>query len=223
MDLTFTRTSSVNASCTSGSETTTTGTLSGSLQLVTGLAKAGTVGSSALSFSVGASTVVTDAECVTPTTEACVATTIWLSSEPTTETTPPVGEGEALTGITPETIVSKEVRLAAPKGALRVDGALVDSKKPTWNAKTKVLSITSSTAGIVTGSATMTGGKPKTFHTTCTLAGKTDTVTLIDNEDATYTSAAGSPLTAHTVLTGTLTVASPLTPAVYDIETYKAG
>ncbi len=223
MDLTFTRTSSVNASCTSGSETTATGTLSGSLQLVTGLAKAGTVGGSTTSFTVGTSTVVTDAECVTPTTEACVAATVWLSSVSAGLTTPPEGEGEAMTGTTPETIVAKEVKLAAPKGATRVDGAVVDSKTPTWNAKTKVLSITSSTTGIVTGSATLTGGKVQTLHATCTLGGKTDKVTLIDNESATYTSAAGSPLTAHTVLTGTLTVASPSTPAFYEIETYKAA
>jgi hypothetical protein len=41
------------------------------------------------------------------------------------------------------------------------------------------------------------------------------------NVSATYASAAGSPIVAHTVLTGNLAVATPATPAYYEIISAK--
>jgi hypothetical protein len=220
IDLNFKATSHKAATCTSGSETIYTGTLSGEAKLVTGLTGGGTVGGTSVTFNVKGSApqILVDSGCVTPIDECLPETTF----DSTTTGSKPAAGG--LDGTEDGTkfdfvLVARKTTLSSPKGAVRTDAAEVDTSPPSWNAKTGVLSVTTSSAGIVTGSATLSGGTVKTSTFPCSYGGKSYTMHITQNTTANYASPAGQDITAHTSLTGTLAVAASKGTGVIDIVT----
>jgi hypothetical protein len=80
--------------------------------------------------------------------------------------------------------------------------------------------VSSSSAGIVTGSATVSGGAPRTVTETCVFDKKSYKLSSTRNSTpATYTSAAGKELVGHTLLGGNLTVTTHSTAAGFDVVT----
>jgi hypothetical protein len=224
IDLTFTATSHKAADCTSGSETIYSGTLTGEAKLVTGLTGGGTVGGTSLKFDATGSTpqIQVDNGCVAPPTDECTNDIIYASGA--TETTP-VSSGDfgPLDGKAYDEVgVERMTDLAKPAGATRGDLAGVTTPAATWNASTHTLSVTTTSAGIVTGSATLTGGKPSTTTSTCTYAGKKYKISSTLDETATYASPSGKAITAHDSLGGNLVVANDTGHAFYDVGTAKA-
>jgi hypothetical protein len=215
VSLTLTSTSHKAGACSSGSETIYTGTLSGEAELVTGLTGGGTVGGK--SVTLKASTTV-DSDCVTNTND-CIASTLFDSG---TSAGPiqALGLSEPTQGKTFDFVSTiQELALASPKGATRSDIALVQAPLATWNSKTGVLTVTSTSAGIVTGSATLSGGKSMTSSFPCTYAGKTYTIKNIENLTANYASPAGKAITGHTSLGGELVAPSSAKDAEFIIST----
>jgi hypothetical protein len=223
VDLAFKATSNKAATCTTGSEKVYSGTLKGKLTLVTGLTGGGTVGGTSLSFTLATPDITVDSACVPPATNDCLASSAFISS---TDVTSPLAGGlwgnfggQSFAAVSVET----ETALKAPKDATRIDGAEVDAAAPKYDATTKVFSVTTSASGIVTGSATLSGGTVKKVKTTCSFGGKTYKVTASNDQDANYSSPAGKAITADTSLSGTLTVANATGTGDFDIETSKVS
>jgi hypothetical protein len=220
IDLNFKATSHKAATCTSGSETVYTGTLSGEAKLVTSLTGGGTVGGASVTFNFKESAphMLVDSGCVAPLDE-CLAETSFSSS--TTGTKPEAGGLEGTEDGTKVdfVLVARKKTLSSPKGAFRTDDAEIDTSPPSWNAKTGVLSVTTSSAGIVTGSATLSGGTVKTTTFPCTFGGKSYTMHVTQNTTANYSSPAGKAITAHTSLTGKLAAAAAKGTGLIDIVT----
>ncbi len=217
LDLTFRTTKTTRTTCVSGSETVYTGTLSGKVQFATGLSAAGTISSSSIIFNEGKPQVKVDAGCVTPPTP-CTGSIIWSSG--VNPAVPVASGGNPGTG-SDYVGVEREVKLSAPAGASRIDIASVVAPAPSWDPTTKILSVTSTASGIVTGSATLSGGTDSTTTSPCTFSGKKYTLTNLVDFSAKYSSPAGHALTAHTVLTPALVAPAPAHPAFYEIETVK--
>jgi hypothetical protein len=221
LDMTFKGTSSKDATCTTGSETVYTGTMSGSFSLVTGLTGGGTISSSDLSLPSAVLTV--DTECVPPTTAtSCTSeagTSFVSNSTPGLFADGIYGsvEGTKLSAVS----VARFTDLTSPAGASRGDIDSIDASRATF--KDKVLSVTTSSAGLVTGSATLSKGKSKTISTPCTSGGKTYTVKTVEDQKATFTSPAGSPITSTPNLGPPITAPSPSKTAAYDVTTVKAS
>lgn len=222
VDLAFSATSHQAAACTSGSETIYTGTLTGSVTLTTGLTNGGTVHGKSLTFDVKGSSpsITADDDCV-PAINDCESVTIFLSSSSEEPGVLASGIEGTLLGATADEIgVVDQTDLSAPAGAVREDGAELSGKFMKWSASTKTLSVSSSTSGIVTGSATLTGGKVTKGSTTCTFDGTTYKLSALAASDATYSSPSGEALTAHTLLSGDL-AAPNSTDAGYEVLTAK--
>lgn len=223
IDLTFKATSHQAASCSSGSETIYTGTLSGQAELVTGLTGGGTVGGTSVSFTGKGSAprISVDSGCV-PVTDDCVAAKVFASGaaagkpEAGGVTVPGPGKSYELVS------VSRRVALSSPAGAYRDDVALVHVSPPSWDPKTHVLSVTTTSSGIVTGSATLSGGKATTMSLPCSYAGKSYTIKETENTTASYASPKGGTITGHTSLTGKLAAPAARSGATYIITTVTA-
>ena len=82
-----------------------------------------------------------------------------------------------------------------------------------------MLSVSTTSSGIVTGSATLSGGKPKTVSYPCSYGGKSYTLTETDDMTANYASPAGEAITGHTSLTGNLAAPSSAKDATYVVTT----
>jgi hypothetical protein len=208
IDVTFKATSHKAGTCSTGSETVYTGTLSGEAELVTGLSGGGTVGGKSISFDGAGFTpeVTVDSDCVVNIDE-CTASTFFVSG---TSAGPieAVGIDETVSGkLLSEVSDIRELKLSTPKGAMRDDITLVQAAPLSWDSKTGVLSATSTSSGIVTGSATLSGGKSTTTSFSCTWKGKTYKVTSLENLTANYASPAGKAITAHNAIGGN--VAAP--------------
>jgi len=220
IDLNFQATSHKAATCTSGSETIYTGTLSGEAEVVTGLTGGGTVGGKSVKFNVKGSApdMAVDSDCVAPVDECLTQTS--FSSATSGKKAEAAGLHGTEDGIKFDFVtVARKKTLSSPTGAYRIDDAEVDVSPPSWNAKTGVLSVTTSSAGIVTGSATLSGGTLKKTTFPCTYAGKSYTVKVTTNTTANYSSPAGKNITAHTSLTGNLVAKPTKGTGVIDIET----
>jgi hypothetical protein len=220
IDLNFKATSHKAATCTSGSETVYTGTLSGEAEVVTGLTGGGTVGGKSVTFNVKGSApdLMVDSDCV-PAIDECLSETTFTSSTTGTKTEAGGLDGTENGVKFDFVLVARKTTLSSPKGAYRTDGAEVDTSPPTWNAKTGVLSVTASSAGIVTGSATMSGGTDKTSTFPCSYGGKSYTMHVTSNTTANYSSPAGKAITGHTSLTGNLVAAAAKGTGLIGIET----
>jgi hypothetical protein len=195
VDVAFADTSKKPASCLVGSGTVYTGTLKGTVTIKTGFKSIGTLGGTSLSFAVPNTLQALD---------GCVPHAPCLS-----EWTSPPGSVEALgdtigaTGSTEKTTTIVETTTKLSSTVNRVDGAVMSTPKPTFSAGT--LSIKTSSSGIITGSATLSGGtKEPTETLPCvTPTGKEYTEHQTDYVNTTFKSPAG--LAAHTLLSGTLT------------------
>lgn len=204
--LTFTATSHKAVTCQEGHETIYSGRLRGTVKLVTGLPGGGTVGGTSLNFDAkgSAPVVEVDSDCVTNAND-CTTSEIFSS--------PSGKDGVAATGFE-ETIAGKPttyvgvirtVRLKAPRLAERLDEALsTPTRGFVWNSRRGVLGVTTTSTGMVTGSATLSGGTQEHFTTSCKYNGKTYKVTAVDDTNAKYSSPRGQAITAHTSLTGAL-------------------
>jgi len=199
-------------SCTYGpSETIFTGTLKGSVHLVSGTKPASvTLSSASASFSHGANTLTAN-PCfgVVPCTGSS-----WSapesSSGPASGSVSAAGLGiytgtrvQYWTTVVRETVLSKTSRLT------RTDGASVEVPKPKWDAAAKALMVggSSSASGIVTGSGTLIGkGAGVPFGGQCSTSGR-----KMSDFTIAYRSAKLSKwkkFVAKTSLTGTLTASS---------------
>lgn len=179
------------------------------------------MGGKSVTFSVkGASPEVSvDPDCVPPPANPCTAATVFSSAK-TGAKAEAAGifgteAGKAVSFVT----VERKVILTAPKGASRADVALVDASAPSWDSTTHVLSVSTTASGLVTGSATLTGGKAKTVSEPCSYDGKNYTVALTENTTAKYKSPAGKAITGHTSLTGNLAAPASAKGATYLVET----
>jgi hypothetical protein len=221
VDLKFKETSSTPATCASGSETIYSGTLNGKVSLVTGLTGGGTVGGSALNFTVGTPEIIVDSSCLPPPANECLGLSGFVSG---TDTTSTLGAGfwGTIEGVTDDSVdIETQTALSAPANATRLDAAEQDAAAPTYDSKTKVLSVTTSTSGFVTGSATLSGGTTSTTTSTCSFGAKTYTLTATSDSDANYASPAGKAISAKTSLSGTMTVPDSTGVASYEIVTSK--
>jgi hypothetical protein len=224
IDLTFKATGHTAANCGGGgSGTVYTGTLSGEAELVTGLTGGGTVGGTSVTFNTKGftPTVEVTKSCV-PSINTCLALTEYVSGATGSA---PVADGFTVTDAgkkVAEASVSHQVLLTTPEGVYREDEAVVTTAKQTWDAKTGTLSATSSSDGIVTGSATVSGGSPKKTTTSCSYAGKSYSVTTIFTATANYTSPAGKDMTAHTSLTGNLVALPAKGDSYLSVQTVTA-
>lgn len=221
LDLSFKSTKSVKDTCSSGSETTYDGTVKGSLVLVTGLTNGGTVGSKTLTFASSPSPYVkVDSGCVTA-TDDCTTSLIWASASTANLEADGAISGFISSDAKPFIGVIDRATLAKPAKSSRLEIAEIESANPTYNSSTKTVSITSSTSGIITGSATITGGKVTTTAATCSYDGKKYTGTTSEDLSGDYTSPSGKSVTAHTSLLGNLVVANDPTGGFYIYETLK--
>jgi hypothetical protein len=223
VDLAFKATSNKKGTCTTGSETIYSGALSGEASLVTGLTGGGTVGGTSVKFTVITPTITVDSGC-SVVTDSCVASATFISTLSPGKSPFAVNDNESLAGKAGNFVeVGRSTDLKAPAHSSRIDVAAVDSAPATYDSTTKVLSVTTSTAGLVTGSATLSGGTAKTEPPqSCTFAGKKYTVSVIEDSTAKYASPAGKSISAKTSLTGTLT-APNTSDGLYEVVTVKAA
>lgn len=224
VDLAFKSTSNKKGTCTTGSETIYSGTLSGEASLVTGLTGGGTVGGTSVKFTVATPELTVDSACVIPTVlNPCLASSSFISTL-TVGKTIAAGLNESTEGKTGDlTELVRATDLTTPKGSMRIDAAAEDTGAATYDATTKVLSVTTTTSGFVTGSATLSGGKVTVEPPeSCSFGGKKYTTTDTIDETATYASPAGKSIKAKTSLSGTLTAAKS-SNGYYDVETSTAA
>jgi hypothetical protein len=223
VDLSFKTTSSKKATCTTGSETVYSGTLSGKVTLVTGLTGGGTVGGSLLSFKAATPEITVDSSCIPPEGNECTADVLFSSGNFTGTTPAASGGSLSLFGKSfNEVGLTRSTDLTAPAGAIRSDVAAQEGLTPKYDAKTKVLTVTASKSGLVTGSATLKGGKVKTASYTCKYSKKSYKVTDRTDSSATYSSPAGHPISAKTSLAGPMTAPSSTKTGFYIVSTVKA-
>lgn len=194
VDVAFTHTSSKSMSCTAGSGTVFTGTLKGTVTIKTGFKPTGTLGGTSLSFAAP-NTLEAMSGCVPPT--PCSST--WTSPQGTVSALGDTFGGPG--GEKTTTLVARTTTVSST--VIRVDGAVMSTPKPKFSAGT--LHMTTSSSGIITGSATLSGGtKEPTQTLPCvTPEGKSYTEHQTDYADPAFKSPAG--ISARTLLTGTLT------------------
>lgn len=193
VDVAFADTSSKPMSCIAGSGTAYAGTLKGTVTIKTGFKPTGTLGGTSLSFATP-NTLEAIAGCVPPT--PCLSN--WTSPPGTVSALGVIAGGPGDQKTT--TLVERTTTLSST--ATRLDGAVMSTAKPKFSGGT--LHITTSSSGIITGSATLSGGtKEPTQTLTCvTPTGKSYTEHQTDYADPAFKSPAG--ITADTLLTGTL-------------------
>lgn len=194
VDVAFTHTSSKTMSCVAGSGTVFTGTLKGTVKIKTGFKPTGTLGGTSLSFAAP-NTLEAMSGCVAPTP----CSSMWTSPRGTVSALGDTFGGPA--GERTTTLVARTTTVSAT--VIRVDGAVMLTPKPKFSAG--ILRITTSSSGIITGSATLSGGtkEPTQTQPCVTPQGKGFTEHQTDYADPAFKSPAG--ITAHTLLTGTLT------------------
>ena len=224
VNLKFNAISHTSATCVTGSETVYDGTLSGNLTLVTGLTNGGTVGGKTVSFTSATPTITVDADCVASETSPCTAS-IFFNSGSSDAAPSSFGFSEKVTGKAVGSVgVESTTVLSSPTGASRQDaGSLIGATPPKYTAKTKTLAVTSSSSGIVTGSATLTGSKPSVTKIPCTVGTKQYTLTETFDTGAAYASPAGKSLTATLELGSTLIAPASTTSGTYEVATLKAA
>jgi hypothetical protein len=209
VDVTFASTSKKAETCVVGSGTDYTGTLKGTVKIKTGFKKTGTLGGTGLTFAAP-DTLVASNGCEVPT--FCESS--WLGPAGTVnafaETVGATGDEKTTTEVAKSTKLSAKVT--------RVDGAVASTPKPTLSKGT--LHVTTSSSGIITGSATLSKGTKESLppQSCVTPTGKKFTEQLTDYLNTSFSSPAG--IAAHTLLTGTLTSAKTGT-GFFDTATFK--
>lgn len=218
LNLSYKPTSHTAGTCSAGSETDYTGTLTGSVTLTTGL-KGLKLSDATAAFSTPNSLQVDNA-CVPPLPCSFATWGGGLGHGPAA----PIAAG--ITTGTPGHLVhltegGQTVSLAAPAGATRHDGAFIKAAAPRFSATAKMLTVTGGKINTaVTGLGVINGAKKVTPGTeTCTLAGKTYTEHSTSYTEATWDSP--TQFQVRTILSGTLKVAAKGS-GEFDIVTLKA-
>jgi len=222
--LSFKSTSNKKGTCTSGSETIYSGTLSGAVSLaLTGLTGGGTAGGTNLKFTMGTPQLTVDSACVPPVPSECAAALAFSSGNSAVTSPVAVGLSEKPSGKAIDFVgVERQTLFSSPKNAVRDDVADQEGAPAKYDSTTKVLSVTTSTSGLVTGSAKLSGGTPKTATTTCTVSKQKYKLRATSDQNAKYASPAGKSISAKTSLSGTLTAPASATTGIYDVITVKA-
>jgi hypothetical protein len=219
VDVTFQSTASkvVAGACTTGSETKYTGTLTGSVELVTGITGGGTVSSSSFNARSSHPTVTVYKDCVAP--SKCFPSSTGFDEDPSPLANPSLlaqGASGRFSGKSEDQVsIAEETTLTKPSGADRIDESLVQAAPATWTASTKTLVVTTEPSGLITGSVTISGGKKSSTSLPCTKAGKSVENVLTFYSGASWASGAGQALTAHDKLGGSLVM--PLANTKADI------
>jgi hypothetical protein len=217
LNLSYKPTGHTMATCSAGSETDYTGTLTGSVTLTTGL-KGLKLSNAHATFGTP-NTLQVDAACVPPL--ACSFAT-WGGG---TGGPPSVPIAAGITTGTPGhpvhfTEVGRTVSLPAPAGATRHDGAEVQAPAPVFNTTAKSLTVKGLASSAVPGAGVVSGAKMVVTGTeTCALAAKTYTQTSTSYNEAAFSST--TQFKASTILTGTLKVATKGS-GEFDVITLKA-
>lgn len=221
VDLTFTATSAKSGSCESGSETIYTGTLKGSITLVTGLSGGGTIKAHGVTFDADGYTseLTSDDGCVASLGDLCKSALIFGVIGHVDVS----GGDITYVGSSPDEVgLEKRIVLSSPAGASELSLVSEGSPAPVWNPSTGVLSI-STGGGIVKGSATLTGGKKTTASFPCSYGGTSYTMSLVSYQKAKYSSPAGKVITGHEAIGGKLSGPKTSKKAYFEITTAKAG
>jgi hypothetical protein len=219
VDVTFKSTASkvVAGACTTGTETKYTGTLTGTVKLVTGITGGGTVSGSSFTASSSDPTVTVENDCVAPST--CLSSSKGFDDDPSPLANPNLlaegGTGKFLGKSGDQVAIADDTTLAKPAGADRIDESLVQAAPSTWTKSTKTLVVTTEPSGLITGTVSITGGKKTTDSIPCTKAGKSVDDVLTIYSGASWNSEAGQALTAHNELGGSLVM--PLANTKADI------
>jgi hypothetical protein len=220
IDLIFTATSRKKAACSSGKLTRYSGTLHGDLSLVTGLRGGGTVGNTDLRFTMGTPQVAVDANCLPPSSNACLPSSAFAVKSP--HGIEAVGNFETVSGKRDDMVfIARETNLKAPKESFRADLAVEYTAPASYDATTKVFSVTTSKSGLLVGSATLSRGQVQTDKETCHFAGKKYTISIRTGDGANYASPPGHSITARMSLSGTMTAPAFTRAAYYEVVTVK--
>ncbi len=204
LNLRFTATSHKAASCGKGSGINFKGSLRGSVTLVTGLRHVRFHAAHA-TFS-GQNLLTVSRKCTPPVQCSGGA---WIAGLAGTGTkTMAQGNAADPFGRVPFVVtISRLVKLSRPRYAVRDDGAVVKTSAPVFNSGAKSLTVQAPNATIVTGGAVLSHAVIVIPRTVSCTAGGIRHVELVDQYiEARYSSQAGHVLTAHTILTGALSV-----------------
>jgi hypothetical protein len=204
LNLRFTATSRKAASCAKGSGTNFKGSLTGSVTLVTGLRRV-KFHSARATFS-GQNLLAVSRKCVAPVQCAGGA---WIAGVPGSGSkTMAQGNTADPFGRLPFVVtVSRLASLSHPRGTVREDAALVKTSAPVFDSRAKSLTVQAPNASIVTGGAVLSHAAAVIPKTVSCVAGGKRHAEIIDQYFATaYSSRAGRVFTAHTLLTGNLSV-----------------
>lgn len=202
ISVSFTPTSHTKATCASGgAQTTYTGKMTGSVRLVTGL-KHLVLSKKNIKFGSPDQLQVSSDFCVpSPCSFASWAIDVGKSL---TRTTLAAGLQVGIPGKLKDFAeIAKIKPLAAPKGALRDDGAILAVKAPRLGGGGSSLSAGTSSSGIITGSISM--GHAKTVQATsnsCTAASTRYSEKVTTYSSGRYSSPSRHELEARTLLTG---------------------
>ncbi|MCW2496165.1 hypothetical protein [Jatrophihabitans sp.] len=198
VDLAFAGKAPVKSTCSTGTDTTYPGTLTGKLILKTGLKNGGTIGSSSIKFKTANVISATGCDPGEP-ANTCVES-VDFDAFPNSGTVDLFGETNP-DNKSATISVSREVGLSSPKGASRSDeGGLMKGALPVFNATAKTLTVKTESSGALTGSAVLTGKKVGAETSSCKVGSKKYALTDTSYEGA-LTSPKAAPLTAHTTLT----------------------
>lgn len=214
VSLKFKTASSKKATCTSGKETVYTGTLSGSVMLVTGLTGGGTVKSS--SFTAGKPQITVDSGCVPPALDPCEPSLLATSGNFATGS--PTAFAGSFSDVGPTlNVVGLEqlTKLSSPSGATRTNVSAMIDKAGTVYAKLTGGEVKMASSGFVSGSATVSGGSPFSHPTSCKWKGKSYTVTVHFDEGADY----AGVLTGHNAVGGVLKSPASTKTGLYEVST----
>jgi hypothetical protein len=216
VDLSFKTTSSKAATCTSGKETIYDGTLSGAASLVTGLKNGGTV-SGTYTFNVGTPEIDVDDACVAPASDDCGAELL-AGSGNSSGPALIAGNLSEVNGAEQIVGVDEETTLSSPSGATREDLAAMYNEGSKIYAKYTGTEVKLASTGLVSGSGTVSGGKPeKEPPETCKFGGKTYKDTTVLDETADY---AGT-FSATPSIGTTMKVPSSTKTGLYFVTTSK--
>ena len=202
LDLTYKPTAHSAGTCSSGSETDYTGTLTGSVTLTTDL-KGLKLSDATATFGTP-NTLQVDKACVPPVPCSFASWGGGIGGVSTMPIAAGIAAGKP-GHLVHFADVTKKVSLPAPAGATRDDGAEVQATAPVFNAKAKSLTVKGLASGAVTGTGVISGAKMVTSGSeTCAVDGTTYTQKSTSYDEASWSSS--TQFTASTILTGTLKV-----------------
>lgn len=215
VDLAIAGSSSTKVACSSGKQTDYAVTLTGQVTVDTGLAKAGTIGGTHLTFAK--SEVDIDDDCILAAKLPCASSIDWAG--PVTSSVIAFGGSLIFDNLGDFVSVGTVVKLPSPANTSRVDEGLVRGAKPTYDKQARSVSVTATSSGLVTGSATISGGKTTVSKQSCAVGKKLETESVTDDVNAKISSPAGKAFTAHLELTPKLVAPSSGKGAGFEVIT----